>query len=472
MSSSTSINLAALGFGGIDTSSLVTSLVSIENQPVTNMQTEQQNIQAASSTLSSFSTALGALATAATALSDPSSFSAMAATSSDSSIATSATGSPAAGQWSVSVQQIAQAQRTMSTGQSSSSSALGLSGTLGITLASGATASVNISSTDTLSDIASSINGAGLGVTAGISYDGSQYHLVVSGNSTGASNAITFDESNLTGSDPTTGDPVSLGLSAASATIQKAQDAKLTVGGVAVTSTTNQVADAIPGVTLAVTQPTASAATITIAGDSTGLQTQVQNFVDAYNAVVTAGHTDAGFGTTAAQNTLLQGDQSVEQSLDQMAQLAGEQVGGSSDQYSTLASVGVTLNDDGTLSFDSSTFAAAVQSDPTDVTNLFVTNSSTGSTGVMGAFNNMINTLTDPTTGSIQAEINGFGTRTTNLGTQITNAQARVTAYQTQLQTEFTQMNTLLQTYKTQSTALTQAFDSSSSSSSSSSSVV
>jgi flagellar hook-associated protein 2 len=472
MSSSSSINLAALGFGGIDTSSLVTSLVSIENQPITTMQTSQQNMQSASATLSSFSTTLGALATAATALSDPATFAAMKATSSDASIAASATGSPTPGQWSVSVSQIAQAQRTMSSGQASSSSALGLSGTLGITLASGATASVNVSATDSLSDIATAINSSGLGVQAGVMYDGSQYHLLVTGQNTGASNAITFDESNLTGADPTTGAAVSLGLSDPSATIQKAQDANVTVGGVAVTSPTNQIVNAIPGVTLAITQPTTTPATITVAGDSSGLQGQVQSFVDAYNAVISAGHTDAGFGTTTASNTLLQGDQAIHSTLDQISQLIGEQGSNTTGAYTTLASVGITLNDDGTLSFDTSTFSAAIAADPTSVTNLFTSNAATGTTGLMGQFNSLINTLTDPTTGAIQTEMSGFSSRATNLGTQITNAQARVTAYQTQLQTEFTQMNTLLQTYKQQSSTLNQTFDPSSSSSSSSTSTV
>jgi flagellar hook-associated protein 2 len=475
MSSSTSINLAALGFGGIDTSSLVTNLVAIENQPVQTMQTNQSNMQSAVSTLSSFSQALSALSNAATTLSDPTTFSAMAATSSDSSIAASASGSPAAGQWSVSVSQIAQAQRTMSTGQSSSSDALGMSGTLGITLANGTTASVNISATDSLSDIANAINSSGLALQAGVMYDGSQYHLLVSGNSTGASNAITFDESNITGTDPTTGAAVSispLGLSASGANIQTAQDAKATVGGVAVTSPTNQIANAIPGVTLAVTQPTTSPATITVAGDSTGLQSQIQTFVSAYNAVISAGQTDAGYGTTAASNSLLQGDEAIHSAMDQLSQLIGEQVG-STGNYTTMASIGLTLNDDGSLSFDTSTFSAAVAADPTDVTNMFVSNSATGSTtGLMSQFNSVINTLTDPTTGAVQSEINGYQSRITNIGTQITNAQARVTAYQTQLQNEFTQMNTMLQTYKQQSSTLTQSFDPSSSSSSSSSSSV
>lgn len=471
MSSGNSINLAALGFGGIDTSTLVTSLVSIENQPVQTMQSKQAAMQSAVSTLSSFSQALGALSNAATTLSDPMTFSAMAATSSDSTIAASASGSPAAGQWDVSVSQIAQSQRTVSAGESSSSNALGLTGTLGISVANGTTATVNISATDSLSDIANSINASGLPLKAGVMYDGSQYHLLISGNNTGAANTISFDESKLTGTNPTTGavSTAPLGLSAAGATIQAAQDAKLTVGGVAVTSPTNQVANAIPGVTLAVTQPTTTPATITVAGDATGLQGNVQTFVNAYNAIIGAGHADAGYGTTAASNSLLQGDQAIHSALDQVAQLVGSQGGGGA--YTTMASVGITLNDDGTLSFDASKFASAVSADPTDVTKLFVTDTATGSTGLMGQFTNLVNTLTDPTNGAVKSEINGYNSRITNLGSQITNAQTRVAAYQTQLQTEFTKMNSLLQTYKQQSSTLNQSFNLNSNNSSNTSTV-
>jgi len=64
-----SVNLAALGFGGIDTTSLVSNLVSIEERPMNQLQTQQQNIQSAQSTISSFSSSLSALSSAAQTLS-------------------------------------------------------------------------------------------------------------------------------------------------------------------------------------------------------------------------------------------------------------------------------------------------------------------------------------------------------------------------------------------------------------------
>ncbi len=446
---SNSINLAALGFGGIDTSSLVSSLVALQQQPIQQLQQQQANIQAASASISSFSSTLSALKSATVELSDPLTFGAMKATSSSSAVVSTASGDPQAGEWSVSVGALAQEQRTMSNGIASTSTALGLSGTLGISLGNGTSAQVTLKSTDTLEDVATAISSAGLRVQAGVMYDGSQYHLMISGQDTGASSAITFDESSLTASSG-----FSLGLATSTNTIQKAQDAQLTVGGVAITSGTNQVANAIPGVTLALTQGTTSPATVTIAGDSSALESQVQAFVTAYNNVVTSGHTTAGYGTQAASSALLQGDSAVRSSLDQLGQIVGEQVPGSSGAYTTLGSVGISLNTDGTLTLDSGTFSAALQADPASVQRLFVTDSSNGSTGIMGQLGSALDAITNPSSGALQAEVNGFQQRSTRLGTEISNGEQRSTQYQTQLQNEFSQMNTMLEQYKQISSSL------------------
>jgi flagellar hook-associated protein 2 len=452
-----SINLAALGAGGIDVSSLISSLVSIQQQPMNQAQTQQQNIQAAQTTLSSFSTTLSSLKSAADALSDPTGFASMSATSSDASIATSVTGTPTSGQWSVSVSQIAQAQRTLSNGTASSTTALGLSGTLGITVGSGATQNINIASTDTLSDIAGKIATAGLRVQASLSFDGSNYHLLVAGLDSGKANTITFNESGLTSSGFT------LGLSNSVNNIQTAQDANVNVGGISVSSATNSIADAIPGVTFAVTAPTTSPATITIADDTSAIQQKVQAFVTAYNSAVTEGHTDAGFGTQTASNTLLQGDQGIGMSLDQMSSLIGESVPGTSGAYTTLASVGLDLNTDGTLTLDSTKLASALAADPTSVSRLFVTDSSTGATGVMGTISSTIDSMVNGANAPIQAEQNAFASRVQSLTKEITTMQQQSTAYANQLQQTFAQMNATLALYKQMGNAINQSSGNSSS---------
>jgi flagellar hook-associated protein 2 len=473
------INLAALGVGGIDTTTLVSSLVSIESQPLNQLSAQQQNIQSASSAISAFSSDLSALKSAVTALSTPGTFQSMKATSSDSSVVanTVASGSPQPGQWTVSVSQIAQAQRSLSNGTSDPTADLGMSGALTITVGTGASAkSTTISNLSgmSLNDLAGAISASGLRMQASVVYDSSssQYRLLVSGLDTGGANSISFDESQTSFASG----GFSLGLDSAvdpnynpDSTFQGAQDAKVQVDGAkgySVTSPTNQITNAIPGVTLAVTQPTTSPATISIASDPSSLEQSVQSFVTAYNNVVNDGHKIAGYGTQKAPLTMLQGDSAVRSSLGALEQLLGAPIPGTSGNYTTLASVGIALGNDGTLSFDQGTFESAINSDPSSVEKLFVTDPTTGATGIMNTFGSTIDSLTDPTNGVVTAEINAFTSQTQHLTTEMTAEQTRISDYQTNLQNEFARMNATLLKYKQIGNSINQSSNSSNNSNS------
>jgi flagellar hook-associated protein 2 len=448
----TSIDLAALGFGGFDTTNLVKSLVSLSAQPMNMAQALQQQVQAATATITNFANALSTLKTASLALNDPTTFRGMKATSTDASIAATTSGSPTPGQWTLSVSAIAKAQRTVSSGTASSTSALGVGGALHLTLGSGGSADIDISGSDTLSDVASEISSSSLGVHASVMYDGAQYRLVVSGLATGAAGSFSFDESGLAGSG------FNLGLSTAANTTQAAQDASLQVGGIAITSPSNQIANAIPGVTLAITQPTTTPATLTVAADSSSLQTRVQSFVDAYNVLVVGGHSVAGYGTQKAQIALLQSDRAVRSTLDQVGHLMSSVVPGATGAYTTLGSVGVSLQPDGTLKLDATKFQAAQASDASSVERLFETDPSTGATGIMGSFISTVDSATSSTSGAVTAELKGFADRDRHLTTQIASQQQRLAGYQTSLTAQFTRMNAALAHYKQVAASLTAAF--------------
>jgi flagellar hook-associated protein 2 len=421
-----SINLSSLGLGsGLDDSSIISQLVAIESAPLTNMQTEATSITSASTTIATFSSSLTALQTAAQALADPTQYDAYSASSSGSQVVASAASGATAGTHSVSVSQLAQAQTTYSNPQSSSTAALGMSGTLGLTIG-GATVNVAVGSTDSLADVAAAISASGAAVTASVVFDGTNYRLDVQGTQTGAANAIGFSESGFT-----------LGLPATGNAYQSAQDANATVDGISVTSATNQLSGAIPGVTLALTGTTVTPTTVTVASDSTSLATKVATFVSAYNTVITSGHTDAGYGSTAATNPLLAGDPGIESSLTQLSSLVASSVAGADSTMTTLGSAGITLNNDGTLTLDTSALAQAVQSDPTGVEKLFVTSADQGMTGIMGTLSDTIGTLATNPDSVLDGETSYFASRTTEITTQETAMQARIQAYQTQLQTAF-----------------------------------
>jgi flagellar hook-associated protein 2 len=128
-----------------------------------------------------------------------------------------------------------------------------------------------------LNDVMKAINDANTGVTASISNDGSKDHLVLTPTGTDAIKLVgSNDYADLSGS--------SMGQ------LAKAQDAKLTIDGVAVTSTSNKVSNAISGVTLNLAKVTTSADnfTLSIANDTSGLSTAANTFVTAYNNLAKA----------------------------------------------------------------------------------------------------------------------------------------------------------------------------------------
>jgi flagellar hook-associated protein 2 len=449
------LDLSSLGFGdGMDDSSIISQLVSIEGAPLTQLQNQATSISSASSTISTFMSDLSTLQTAANALADPTQFNVFSASSTQSQVVATTASGAESGSHTISVSQVAQAQTTLSAAQgTSSTSALGLSGTLAITVGS-STYNVAVSSTDSLADIAASLNASGAPIDAGVVYDGSSYYLEVQGTQTGAASAFSFSE--------TDGGNVLSGLNLTTAAGQEAQDTKAVVDGMAVTSPTTQISGAIPGVTLAVTGPTTGdGATVNVAASATSLQTELQSFVTAYNAVVTAGHADIGYGSTAATNTLLTGDPAIRTSLDELSGLVANQVTGADSTLSSLGAIGLNLNSDGTLSLDTSTLSQAVQSDPTGVEKLLVDNVAQGTSGIM----NTISTTIDQLAGTnsaympsgtnssanamLPSEIQAYQAQNTEISTQETALETRLQAYQTMLQTEFTNADESVNTERT-----------------------
>ena len=440
--------MSTINFGGLasglDTNGIIDQLVTAESVPLTALQTKASQVASASQTISQFSSMLSSLASAATDLSTASGFNAFSATSSQpSAVVATTTGAATAGSYDVQVTQLAKAQRTYSDPQASSTDPLGMTGTLTLAVGTGTPVSIGVTSGESLTDIAAAISSSGARVSASVVYDGTQYRLQVAGLDTGAANAVSMTESGF-----------SLGLSNPANVYQSAQDAQLTVDGIAVTRSTNQVVGVIPGVTLALTATTTSPASVNVASDPTALTSKLQTFVNAYNSAVNAVHTATGYGTSKAANPLLANDTAMMSALDQISTSLDQVVAGTSGKYTTLSSVGLELQNDGTLSLDTAKLDSAIADDPTSVSRLFVTDSSTGATGVMKGLATTIQSFTADQSSLLTSKIASFGTETREIQKEETATQARIDAYKANLQKEFAAMELVVQKYKTASSAL------------------
>jgi flagellar hook-associated protein 2 len=313
----------------------------------------------------------------------------------------------------------------------------------GTTLDGALEKTVTVTSSDTLTTLESKINTLGFGVSASIINDGSStnpYRLALTSLNSGTAGRVVVDGGS-TNLDPST--------------LVAAQDATVLYGGTGntqpllITSSTNQLSNIIPGVTVSLVGASSSPVTLNIAQDPSAVSNQLDQFTTDFNSIVSNIQTLTNFNTTTDQGSLLLGNSTVEQVQNDLNSIITTNVQGAG-QYTSLAQIGVSVGSNGQLSFDASTFAAAFANDPTAVTNLF----SQAKTGLGNVIANQIATLTDPINGAITLQNNTLANQVTNFQTQITQLNAQIAQKQTQLETQFTNLETTLATLQSQQSAL------------------
>ena len=420
-----------ISFGGVgsglDTESIVNGLVTASQVPLTNMKTKQTTLQGANTALSSIGTLLGKLQTSLEAVDETREVGSYSATSSDSSVVATANGAALPGNYQVSVDSLASEQRTYSDPQASSTTALGMSGQLTMAVGGGQAQNIDIASTDTLENIAAKINNSGLRVSASVISDGSQYRLQVRGLDTGAANNVTFSGTTL-------------GMDVKDNTRQAASDAQVEIDGFKINRPTNQIQGAIPGVTLNLTQKTTSPTTVQVATDANGLQNKLQSIVTAYNAVIDAVHSAAGFGTQAASVTGLKGDSMLRSLTDRMSNAIGTVVG--NGQYQTLGSIGLSLDATGHMQLDSSKLSTALQTDPNAVAKVIA--GPNDGDGAVDVLRDVVKSFDQSGTGLFATRQTSITSQVTDLGDRINTEQARLDDYAAQLRAQFTALDTTM----------------------------
>jgi flagellar hook-associated protein 2 len=177
---------------GLDTSSIITQLTTTAQLPITQLNTQITGYNSQLTDWQTLNTNLASLQTAVTTLSNQSSYNVPTASSTNTAAATITTQIGATlGSHALTVSQLAQAQEVVSASESSATTALGQSGSFTI---NGKTVQINTS--DALSDVASKINAAGAGVNAAVVNVGTNdYRLTVTSTQTGAVNSIAAADS-------------------------------------------------------------------------------------------------------------------------------------------------------------------------------------------------------------------------------------------------------------------------------------
>jgi flagellar hook-associated protein 2 len=347
---------------GIDTSSIITGLTKINQARIDSLNAQKTTITTEQTTIATLQADLYDLQTKSTALarSAGSAFDARTATSSDATALTAAAGTAAIpGNYTVTVNSLAQAAQSASAGFSDPNAAI-QQGTLSIQVGTGTVTTVTIDSrNNTLQGLANAINAAGGDTRASIINDGtaSPYRLLLTSSKTGAANAITVTN-NLT-------QGTGAAINPTAQTIQAASDASVTLGtgtgALTVTSSSNTINNLIPGVSLnLITANSTKPLTLSVATDTTGITKAVQDFVDAYNTARDFITQQSSFDPTSGQAGVLLGNGTTQQLGNDLANALTASIPGLNPNANRLSAVGLAFTSTGDLSFNSSALTNAL----------------------------------------------------------------------------------------------------------------
>jgi flagellar hook-associated protein 2 len=419
--------LLPAGSTPIDVQSLLNSALAAAQAPLTNLQQQQTTEQTQSAALQVIGNDVTALTTAAQALTDTNgAINALTANSSDSTVLTASADSFAqAGTHSIVVNSLATTASYYTNAVATATTTLA-AGTFQIAVGTGAPATVTIDNTDnTLNGLSAAINAQNLGVTASVITDASGARLALVSNTPGSAGGITV-------SGNTTGLTFNLAASGS--------NASLTVDGVPVNSASNTVAGVIPGVTLNLNGASpGETVTLSLAPDASQASTAVSQFVTAWNKVIGDINTQFAVSPNGTGGGPLEADNNLRDIQNQLLAAISDSISGNSGLVN-LASIGINLNTDGTLSLDSATLSSALNTNFAAVQNLLQ-----GTSGVGAFLSSTLNQISDPTQGSIALDLQGLSQTDQSLTQQIDAMQTLLSSQTQTLTAQYAQLETTLQ---------------------------
>lgn len=387
---------------GIDIQGIVSKLVALERAPLAPLQQKAASFQSKLSIYGTIKSMVGGLGEAAAKLSDPKAWTSVRGmTSMPDSVGISVAAGTAATSMSIEVQSLAKAQ-SLASGAVPNGTAMG-GGSLSIQIgdwsggsfAAGSASAVNVSidAGDSLSAIAAKINAAGAGVNATVLRDASGERLLMRSNTTGEVNGFRIQATDDDGDPNDTNGLSRLAFDPGTATgmtlSQAGENAQATVNNVPISSASNTITDALPGITLTLSKVTTGPAEVAVSVDKEAMRKNIQAFVDTYNSINTMLATATKYDPDTKVAGSLQGDSTavgLQNALRAMMRSVT-----ASEPYSRLLDVGIEMKTGGVMSVNTSKLDAALQN-PQAVQSLFA---NTGGTATERGFGLKVKSFAD-----------------------------------------------------------------------------
>lgn len=373
--------ISSAGIGsGLDVSSIITSLMSVEKLPLTKLQSTATTMQTKLSAFGQVQSFVSSFRDAAAQLQNADSYAVTTATSSDgSAVGAASTTRAVPGSYAVSVASLSSTQSSVSaTGQFTTGADVVGTGSITLSLGTWSTGQTSFTakpgtsdvvipigaSENTLAGIRDKINAANAGVSATIVTDASGARLALQSSATGAANGfkVTVADDDLNNTDAAglsrlAFDPPS--ATAGMTLTQSAANTKASINGIAVETTGNTLSGVIDGMTFNLSKVTTAPVTVNVARNTESVKTLLTNFVASYNALSSFLSSATQYDASTQKAALLQGDATTTGLQNQLRSVIG-QPGTASASFGTLSDIGLEFQKDGRLKVNDSKLSAAL----------------------------------------------------------------------------------------------------------------
>lgn len=421
---------------GLDTTSIISSLMDVESVPQNNLKDRLATTQSETSALQEINTALASLSTSAKSFADGSTWSQLSGTSSSSAVTVKASSSAIPASFSLTVDQTASAARTTIT-------AAMLAGAPGTTFSlTGNGTTVPVDSGGSLSTLASAINATtkATGVQAQLVHSTTGDVLLLNSTATGSAAGFSLTNSDTSPFASATG-----------------SDALVTINGTTqVTSSSNTFTNLMPGidVTLGADATNTTTTSITVAADGASRATAMKAFISQLNDVLSQISSTTAYGTitpgkASTGGGVLPGDSTLRAVADQLVNTIFP--GGTQ----SMGTYGVSIDRDGQFTFDSDAFAKAYAADPDGVQAAFI-----GTGSFTERVQKVADSASDPYEGMVSLYIKSENSEASRYTDQIAAWDDRLAAKQASLQQLYTALETQLSKLNAQSSWLSSQIDS------------
>lgn len=454
--------ISSAGIGsGLAVESIISQLMKLERQPITQLQQRQSSFNSKLSSLGKIKSAMSSLQAAADNIKSAAKFALFRTDVGNTDVLGASAGSGATpSAHSIEVTSLAATQKLAAPGRTSSTDTIA-TGTLTLELGklsggsytpdAGRTYTITIDSTNnTLEGLRDAINDLGADVTASIINDGSTSpaRLVISPKNSGTANVVRM--TGLSGFEFNPAAPLTGSMQQTIAAV----DAVAIIDGITVTKSSNVLTDAIPGVTLTLTAKNeGTPTTLQVSTDSEAVKKSIESFVKAYNDLNSLIRAETSFNTSSGQAAALNSDSAVRSVRDQLRQVVSSDLSAPAGGLTRLSDIGITFGTDGAMTINNTKLDQVLADPNKDIAGLFA-----GKSGVTGIAAQLSTRLTDmlAVDGTISARTESYNQSIAGFKARIEGFERRMTVIEARYRRQYAALDTMVASMNTTGSFLAQ----------------